>query len=269
MPVDRSSIERMNNLNGRLLKGLQLNPAFMKRVRPCLFITLVAFSFNACNVTNNLYVNNPVPHGKGNGDVYLGLGTGIEPKIDSISADGGINSSGGTSMAPVLSFGGQFGVSKQMDVRAAIHLPYVIGGFGLRVGAQYSFFDASSRFNAAFGTDIAFNLAKDSITLFGSTSSLDTKSKGAITGDFFLPLSVKIDGNFSIILTPRYSSNVFFILKNGNSDKINHVQLYYPALTLGIRVADFYMESTAVYYHNSFYPHLGVLWVFPSGSEDE
>ena len=65
-------------------------------------------------VTNNLYVNDPVPQGKGHGQAYFAVGTGLQAKIDSVSAGTlTINYSDKISTAPILSVGGQIGISKQ------------------------------------------------------------------------------------------------------------------------------------------------------------
>ena len=55
-------------------------------------------------VTNNLYVNDPTPLGKGNGEFFPSIATGIKPKIDSVSNNQSVNFSNKISTAPILSF---------------------------------------------------------------------------------------------------------------------------------------------------------------------
>ena len=236
----------------------------IKLIRNILTLSLILTFIQSCSVTNNFYMNNPVPMEKGKGEVYAGIGTGINAKIDSVSeSNGDVYFSGQTDIAPILSVGFQAGVTKQFDIRGAVYFPFIVGGFGVRLGPQYSFFDSSSDFNMALGVDLGFSVAKDSLGLSGSKSSLDRNSKGSFSSDIFLPFSYKLADHFSIILTPRYSYNSFFILKNLNSDKSKSYGLSYPSLTMGLRIYTFYLEFSELYYNNSFNPHGGICWIIP------
>ncbi len=236
----------------------------MNKMNFSLFcVCLVLAVLCACSVTDNLYVNNPVPAGKGNYEVFGGIGTGIRAKTDSVSDNGNIYASGKTVLAPVLSIGAQAGLLKHMDLRAALYLPYVIGGVGGRIGTQYSLFDSASVFNAALGTDFSFSFAKDSLTLFGSTSALNPDSKGSLSFAFFLPFSYRLSEHALLILTPRYSFNSFYFHENKNTSKSNRIGIKYPSLTLGFRIKSFYLESSALFYNHTVYPHGGIVWYLP------
>ena len=107
------------------------------------FKTLIPFLLmltSSCIVVNNLYVNDPVPLEKDSIRTYIGVGSGFEPKIDSISANGTVHHQNKYELAPNLCFGGQFGLGNQTDLRIAVNLPYIITGFGIRAGVQHSFF---------------------------------------------------------------------------------------------------------------------------------
>jgi hypothetical protein len=58
----------------------------MKSSYTCIFLCIVSSGVMSCTVTNNLYVNNPTPLGKERGEIYAGIGTGVTPKVDSITA---------------------------------------------------------------------------------------------------------------------------------------------------------------------------------------
>jgi hypothetical protein len=234
----------------------------MKNLLRCISVGIIAGMLFSCTVSNNLYVNNPVPTGKGNIQLYLGGGTGQKPEIDSTSDDGTIYSSGNISTAPILAIGGQYGINNQLDMRFAIHLPYVVGGFGLRAGAQYCFFNAGSRFNAAIGTDLGFVIAKDSLKVFGAKEPMNPEVKGAVNADFFMPFSVRVSDHFNIILTPRYSLNTFYIRKNENKGNSRAYNASIPVLSLGIKIYKWYIEATGLYYNEILYPNVGVAYHF-------
>jgi hypothetical protein len=232
----------------------------MKNFHKHILFFSISICTISCTVTNNLYINNPIPMGKGEREGYVGLGTGIAAKIDSISSvDGAVNFSNKISIEPVLSVGGQMGISKQTDLRIALHFPGILfTGLGLRAGLQHSFCDTSSRINIALGTDLGFVISDDTVKILGTKFALDSlerASNGAINADFFLPVSYKIKNNFIVVLTPRYSFNVLYI------EGIKSFKLGYPALSLGVRVRKFYFETTALYYHSSVYGHLGVAYL--------
>lgn len=211
---------------------------------------------------NNLYVNDPVSSQKGDADVYLGIGTGVKAKIDSVSANQDIAFSNKVNMAPNLCIGSQIGLTSNLDLRAAINLPYIIGGFGLRLGPQYTFFNNESKFNLAIGSDLGFVLAKDSIQIFGSTSALDIYSNGAINADFFIPFCYNFNENTRIILTPRYSLNTIYMRRNTGEKKSYKFNLNVPSLALGMRFSKLYIEASAFIYQHKYYPNFGLIYIF-------
>lgn len=235
----------------------------MKYFYSLIFLRSFLLSMFSCTATNNLYVNNPVPMGKGNAELYLGLGTGVVAKIDSISlGNGAVNFSNRISNAPILSLGSQIGLSKQTDLRIAIHFPWIVGGFGFRAGIQHSFFDSNSRINMAIGSDLGFVVSKDSIEISGTNVAIGGKSSnGAISADLFLPISFKIKNDFRVVVTPRYSLTTIYIREYQDKNGAKPFSFHYPALSLGIRVKRFYFETTVLYYFNSFaYHHFGAAW---------
>ncbi len=222
----------------------------------CLIISLNCLV--SCTVTNNLYVADPNPMGKGNEQAYFGIGTGVQAKIDSVNkTNGNINFSNKISTAPVLSIGGQFGISNRTDIRLAIHLPKIFGGLGIRAGLQHSFLDSLSMVNFAIGCDLGGVFTRDSIKFFGSKTSVNKETNGAINADFFIPISVKIKKDLLIVLTPRYSLSTFYILENQLNTVDKNFNLGYPALSLGIRNRQFYFEASSIFYNEKVYPHLG------------
>lgn len=234
-------------------------PAFSYQSR--LFILIICLTCTvSCTVTNNLYVTNPNPMGKGNSESYLGIGTGVKAKIDSINnTTGKISFTNKISNAPILSVGGQWGVSNQTDVRFALHLPYVLGGVGLRAGLQHSFMDSSAKMNFAIGFDLGGVFAKDSIEIFGSKSPLSIETNGGLNADIFIPFGVKLKKDISIILTPRYSFNRIYIREFELNNNIYNFDLGYPTLSIGIRKRQFYFETTAIYYDSQIFPHFGMV----------
>jgi len=221
-----------------------------------LIICLICL--DSCTVTNNLYVANPDPMGKGNIQAYFGIGTGVRVKVDSVNgSSGNINFSNKISTAPVLSFGGQFGISNQTDARVAVHIPNIIGGFGIRGGLQHSFWDSNAKINLAIGLDLGTVFHRDSINIFGSKTSVNKETNGALNADFFIPFSVKLKKDFLIIFTPRYSFNTFYIRKNQFNTDDRSFNLGYPAMSLGIKSRKFYFEATTLFYDEKVYPHIG------------
>lgn len=213
-------------------------------------------------VTNNLYVNDPTPMMKGKGKGYLGIGTGITPRSDSISADKKINFSNKIAVAPILSFGGQIGLGEHMNIRIAGHLPGFIGGFGLRAGTQYGFFDRKSKFNVAIGLDLGFVIARDSMRIFGTRRALAIESKLGYNADFFMPISYKFTKDFMVVLTPRYSYTTIEIRKYTNHSSSANLKLNSPIVSLGVRYRQLYLETSIMHYGNRFYPNFGVAGIF-------
>ena len=104
-------------------------------IRALINLGLLLLMFS-CTVTNNLYVNDPVPAQDKEANFYIGIGTGVRADIDSVNKSGDITFSDDLTMAPNLYFGGQVNVLDQLDLRFTLHLPYIIGGIGLRAGPQ-------------------------------------------------------------------------------------------------------------------------------------
>jgi hypothetical protein len=201
--------------------------------------------------------------GKGNSESYLGLGTGVKSKIDSINnATGEISFANKISNAPILSAGGQWGVSDQTDVRFALHLPYVLGGVGLRAGLQHSFLDSNAKMNFAIGFDLGGVFAKDSIEVFGSKSPVSLETNGALNTDIFIPLGINLKRDISLVLTTRYSFNRIYIREFKLNNSTYNFDLGYPALSLGIRKKKFYFETTALYFKKRVFPHFGIAILF-------
>ena len=88
-----------------------------------LSVSLVLGVLSSCTVLNNLYVNDPNPVGKGNNEMYFGVGSGLRPVIDDITNEGDLIFSGDVSMAPNFIVGGLTGLGKQLDIRACANFP--------------------------------------------------------------------------------------------------------------------------------------------------
>jgi hypothetical protein len=232
-----------------------------------LYFFGLLFLTTSCNVSNNLYINDPVPVGKGEVEVCVALGTGLEADIDSISSVGDIYFNNEYNYSPIFYVGGQLGLGEKLNLRFALHFPYVIGGFGLRSGIQYSFFSATSKFNLAMGTDLGFVFAKDTVTVFGADIPAEITTEGAINADFFLPIGYSFSDQIRITITPRYSFNGVFVRKNENESK---TKLYKPqvfGLSLGMRFKSVYFEYTSLYYKNQVIPSFGIGYLVSSKSK--
>ena len=221
-------------------------------------ILLCSVLFCSCVATNNMYVNDPKPLQKGDADICVGVGTGLGVVLDSSLSGNTYNTAIKTQYAPVLSFNGQFGVGERFNLRAAVHLPYILGGIGLRFGAQYSLFGPESRFNAAIGSDLGLVFTRDSLWII----DIESDSRGIYNIDVFLPLSYSFTEDFSIILTPRYSVDWVSVDDIHDKDKSSIFYSHFPVLTLGIKIKDFYLESSALYNDDMIYPHFGLGFIF-------
>ena len=210
-----------------------------------IILSFILF-FSSCTVTNNFYVNNAIPVEVGKLEYYGGISTGYQPKLDSTRYRISNNLSGGiqTSLCKL----------EKTNIRAAIHFPEIIGGFGARLGIQQSFFKRNSDFNIAIGTDLGFTAAKDSVKNFvnGEYIKIQNDIKGAYNFDFFLPMTFRIEKNTQITLTPRYSYT-FISLKKSKSTK-----LFYPAMSAGFKYKYLYFETTATYINDNFVPFFGL-----------
>ena len=236
----------------------------MKTILYFLITITAGIAFNSCTVTNTMYLNNPEPRGRGNADFYAGIGTGMQVKLDSVFDQGYYKTSYKTTVAPSVSLGGQFGVTNRCDVRVSIHLPYIIGGFGVHAGVQNSFFDAASCFNMALGIDAGGVLSKKTIHNDNPSEdvNLNPPTKGALNADVFMPISYKISDNASIILTPRYSFNTLYVRSVEDKTDKRHFNLSFPVLTLGVKIHHLFLEASGQYYNNLLRPQIGVAWVW-------
>lgn len=237
-----------------------MNPAEVFKKGMVYFFMFLFFS--SCVVTNNLYINDPVPIQDSDAMIYMGVGTGMKAKIESVEDNGDINFSENMEMAPNLCFGGQIRLIEKLDLRFAGHFPYIVGGIGLRAGPQYSFFSRESKFNMAIGSDLGFVVAKDSITILGSSSPLDVHANGAINADFFLPLSFSFNENYRIILTPRIGFNTYYIRENTNFKNARKFKPQIPSLALGLRLNKFYLEASGFWFQDEIYPNFGLVFMF-------
>ncbi len=233
----------------------------MFKIRTLINLGILLQMFS-CAVTNSLYVNDPVPVQDGGVALYVGIGTGVRADIESVDQDGNINFSDDITMAPNLYFGGQVNLVDKLDLRFTLHLPYLIGGFGLRAGPQYSLFKKESTFNMAIGTDLGFVIAKDSLKIFGTTSALDIYANGAINADFFLPISFSFNQHTRIIITPRYSFNTIYIRHNTNDPESFKFKPNLPSLALGLRTKRLYFEFSAFRFQDEYFPNFGMVYIF-------
>ena len=219
---------------------------------------------SSCAVTNNLYINDPVPSQKDEGNFYVGIGSGIIGIIDSFHQNSNISIPFNIDKAPNVYFGGQTYLTDKLDFRLSLHFPGIIGGIGLRVGTQYSFFQAESIYNMAIGTDLGFVVATDLIfeNLEITIGTEDNYANMAINADFFVPMSYSINQNTRLILTPRYSLNS--IQKRENSDDLDSPK-FSPrlfSLAVGLKVKKFYFEFSTFNFLDKYYCNFGMAYMF-------
>lgn len=217
-------------------------------------ILIMLAVFSSCTVTNNLYYNDPTAVGKGEGDFYLGISSGLMPDMDDIDDSGNITYTGDFTWAPNLAIGGQYGFYDRFGARFAMHFASIIGGAGVRIGPQYNFFSPGSRFNAGIGADIGFIQAWDSISIF----ELNKETNGGWHADVFMPFSFSFNETTRIILTPRYSYNTLYIRENKYHPRDWKYRPRSPSLALGLRSGNFYLEASVLYHKSTFYPNFGI-----------
>lgn len=234
---------------------------YKKLSKFCVLGVILLVFCSSCTVTNNLYVNNPFPVDTGKVEMYVGVGTGMQPKMDSIDENGDITFTDQISTAPNLCIGAQFPITRQLNIRAALHFPFLMGGFGIRVGPQYSLFTKDSKFNMAVGCDLGFVVAKDSIELFGSTTEVDSETNGALNADLFVPIGFQLSSNVQLIITARYSFNALFVRYNINESKSQTFHPAIPSVALGAFINSFYFEASAYQYENEWYPNFGLVYI--------
>ena len=231
-------------------------------VKQRVYFVALALLGTSCAVTNNLYVNDPIPVARGEGNLYLGVGTGARAKIDSVDSSGNVSFANDLTLAPNLFFGGQVSLIDNLDLRFSVHLPYIIGGFGARLGPQYAFFSKDSRFNMAVGTDLGFVLAKDSLRIFGTNNALDVYASGAINADVFLTMGYQFNENSRIVITPRYSFNTLYIRQNTQQETTTKFKPQLPSVALGLYLNRIYIEASAFRFQDKYFPNVGLVYIF-------
>lgn len=234
-----------------------------KRLLNVFSLLIIIVSLSSCLVVNNLYVNDPFPVVKGSPKGYVGLSTGLKPRIDSISdGSNAIHFSNHFSTSYALSLGGQFRLGNKINLRLAGHLPQILGGFGLRAGLQYSVLNNESPLNIAIGSDLGFAISRDSIKIFGQYVPTQSSTEGGINADFFIPIGYRFNSDVSLVVTPRYSFNSMEIKKYSDKFQSDTYKQALPILSLGLKIRGFYIESTNIFYNNKIYPQLGFAYIF-------
>lgn len=236
----------------------------MKYILQSSILLVIVSVFSSCLVNNNLYINDPAPVKKGEGKVYFAAGTGIKPKIDSASAvTNRVYFTNKLASGTLFAVGGQYQATDLLSVRMALHLPYVVGGIGLRAGPQLSFFKGDSKFNAAIGLDLGGLFTRDSMSIFGTRIGTQVPMKGTVNADFFLPIGYKFSNNFTVALTPRYSFNTMFVRKFRDGSSLRPFRFGLPVLTLGVRFYAVYVEASAIRYNNTTFSNVGIALIIP------
>lgn len=235
-----------------------MKPLMKSKIYNTASIIICVVVISSCIATNNMYLNNPIPLPKGEGDAYIAIGTGLEARLDSSLSGGQYITDYKTQIAPVFSFGGQFGITQQFDLRAAIHLPYALGGFGFRVGSQYSFLNSTSAFNVALGTDFGLAFTRDSLF----HSEIESDARGMYNMDAFLPFSYSFTDDVSLIITPRYTLSWISVDNIYNEKKAQYFRLNYPIISVGLMIKGLYLESSALFTKEKMYPQFGIGFIF-------
>lgn len=215
----------------------------------------------SCTVSNNLYVNNPVPLTKLNFETYGGIGMGLKPKIDSVSIIGEVFSSSFSRTINLVA-GGRYGITHVFNISGSIHLPQVAGGVGLSIRPQLSMFPNITNFNLGVAVDIGGVIATDSIRIAGIERYRDLETRGAYNVDFSLPMALKLAEQVWIIVTPRYSFNSSLVRKEYGSEKNNTMNAHFPVLSLGLRLRKYQLESTVIHFNNKQQYMFGIVYFF-------
>ena len=239
---------------------------FLKiRVWKTVFIVTSVAIIESCTVTNNLYINDPVPLEKDKGYYYFGLGMGLEPRIDSISVQGAVYSNH-LDRSFNLCFGGMYGISEHFSLGGNIHLPKIVGGFGASIRPQVSLFHKNTIFNIALSGDVGFVVPKDSIKIFGTTTELENKTRGAFNTSIAVPMSIKLGNDVRLIFTPRYSYNILFLRKSFDSYRNRKLHATFPCVSVGLRFKKVYFESSLIYWDSRPIYMFGAAIVFSSST---
>lgn len=244
-----------------MMKTPQFIPNFtnIKIIR--LLTIIFPILFVSCIVSNNLYVNDPVPVSKRAAAGYVGVGMGLKPKIDSISYIGEVFSSG-FQRSYNLVLGGRYGVTHLFNLGGAIHLPEIVGGFGASLRPQMSLLPNVTDFNIAIAADFGFVFTEDSVKILGSSSYWDNTTKGSINADFFLPIGQKLGKDVWLIVTPRYSFSTFYLRREFEVEKTKKMNVQYPALSLGLKMKKLQFETSVVHYNNKQKYMFGIVYLF-------
>jgi len=227
-------------------------------------LVLLIFTSISCSVQNNLYLNNPAPLDKGESEGFFAISTGIQPKVDSSDAQGLIVYNNKFRLAPNLHIGGRFRLADKFTLGAQAHFPYIVGGFGLDVRPQYSFFGKSFNFNIAIAGQAGFVVSKDSISMNSTTrQGVPQTVTSLANADIALPIGFKISKNTSLILTPRLSA---FSFKLRDDPFENQPRTKYKfnekVLTLGLRSKKWQIETSAIFIGKKVIPSFGASLVF-------
>ena len=236
----------------------------IKRFVPLTILLIILLG--SCTVSNNLYVNDPIPLSKNDMEGYGGFGMGLQPKIDSVGEFGEVFSSG-LQRSYNLVLGGRYGVTHLFNIGASMHLPEIVGGFGLTLRPQMSLFPNVTNFNMAIAADFGGTFSKDSITILGSSSYQDNETRGQINADFSLPIAQKFSKNTWLVITPRYSFNTFYLRREFEGEKSKKMRVEYPALSLGLRMNKVQVESTVVKFNENYKFMAGIVVFLGSGNK--
>ena len=225
-----------------------------------ILIFVLPLFLGACTVTNNLYLNDAVPLEKEEGEFFLGVGSGLQPAIDEITEDGDVVFSDSLKAAPNLVLSLKGGLGKNFTLNFGVHLPYILSGFGMNFGTQYSFFPKESRINVAPGINFGFVISRTE--LFNEPLKSVPPVSGAMNLDLYLPFSFVLKENYRLILTPRLSSNIMFIKKNVDFDDNRWFKPMFQIYSAGLRLNKIYIEASAIYFKQKLLPNAGIAFVF-------
>ncbi|MFZ4545548.1 MAG: hypothetical protein ACOYOA_15965 [Saprospiraceae bacterium] len=218
----------------------------MKKFASCLILLVLLISISSCVVTNNLYINDPAPQGKGNYKSYMGIGTGTWLLGDSTII---LNDKPAKYfMFPEAALGFKYGVGPKTNLHLAMHVPLTISGLGLKIGFQQSFFEANAPFNLALGADIGGTIAGNKI--FGISFN-ENENRGAFNADFFMPLSLKFNESLKLIMTPRYSFNTYFVSQKNIAN--------FTVMSAGISYKKNLFEASVLFNNEYFLPRVGYI----------
>ncbi|MFZ4545673.1 MAG: hypothetical protein ACOYOA_16610 [Saprospiraceae bacterium] len=225
----------------------------MKSYASCLILLVLLISISSCVVTNNLYVNDPLPLGKREYTSFAGFGTGImySGNDATIRQDFKIK----YLPTPIMAVGIRLGIAPKTNFNFNCHLPVSFGGIGMNVGLQQSFFSPSSKFNMALGTNFGGvgSFQTTNVGIF-EVQITDTKNLGALNADFYMPMAYTFKNNLKLILTPRYSYNKYFLLYTTEGN--------FVIASLGLKNRNNYFEFSMQFDENLFFPQIGYVRVF-------